>query len=57
MELAVHYNFYSKKFYEEHGWASCFECDQIFYDIDKLKKHQSTCLEILNSKKDLTREK
>ena len=29
-----------KDFYLEYGWASCFECDIIFYDLEKLFEHQ-----------------
>ena len=28
-------------FYEEHGFASCFECDKAFTDLDELNKHQA----------------
>lgn len=28
------------EFYKEYGWASCFECDEIFTDLDELYKHQ-----------------
>jgi|TARA_B100001964_G_scaffold118061_1_gene131517 hypothetical protein len=28
-------------FYEEHGFASCFECDETFTDLDELNKHQA----------------
>jgi len=27
-------------FYEKHGFASCFECDETFTDLDVLNKHQ-----------------
>ena len=34
-------NKYSDKdFYLEYGWASCFECDIIFYDLEELDEHQ-----------------
>ena len=32
--------YYDKDFWEENGWASCFECDIIFYDLEKLHEHQ-----------------
>lgn len=32
--------YYNKDFWEKHGWCSCFECDEIFTDLDKLFKHQ-----------------
>ena len=32
--------YYDKDFWEEEGWVSCFECDIIFYDLEKLYKHQ-----------------
>ena len=31
---------YEKTFYEEYGFASCFECDETFTDLDELNKHQ-----------------
>ena len=32
--------YYCKDFWEEEGWVSCFECDIIFYDLEKLYEHQ-----------------
>jgi hypothetical protein len=32
--------YYSKNFWKEHGFASCFECDETFEDLDTLHKHQ-----------------
>ena len=32
--------YYDKDFWEEYGWVSCFECDIIFYDLEKLYEHQ-----------------
>jgi len=32
--------YYCKDFWEEEGWVSCFECDKIFYDLEKLYEHQ-----------------
>jgi hypothetical protein len=29
-----------KDFYLEYGWASCFECDVVFYDLEELDEHQ-----------------
>jgi len=37
LELA---EYYDKDFWEEEGWVSCFECDIIFYDLEKLYEHQ-----------------
>ena len=34
--------YYCKDFWEEEGWVSCFECDIIFYDLEKLFEHQNT---------------
>ena len=31
---------FDKDFWEEEGWVSCFECDIIFYDLEKLYEHQ-----------------
>ena len=31
---------YDKDFWEENGWVSCFECDIIFTDLEKLFEHQ-----------------
>ena len=31
---------YDKDFWEKYGWASCFECDKIFTDLEELFKHQ-----------------
>ena len=33
-------NDYDKDFWKENGWVSCFECDKIFTDLNKLAKHQ-----------------
>ena len=33
--------YYDKDFWEENGWVSCFECDIIFYDLEKLFEHQN----------------
>ena len=27
-------------FFEEQGWASCFECDEIFFSLEKLIEHE-----------------
>ena len=27
-------------FYKKYGFASCFECDEIFTNLDELAKHQ-----------------
>jgi hypothetical protein len=32
-------------FYEKHGFNSCFECDEIFTDVEELKEHESKHLE------------
>ena len=37
LELA---RYYCKDFWEEEGGVSCFECDIIFYDLEKLYEHQ-----------------
>ena len=31
---------YDNDFYESYGWASCYECDEIFTDLTELEKHQ-----------------
>ena len=31
---------YDKEFYNKYGWVSCFECDKIFTDLNKLTEHQ-----------------
>jgi len=41
LELA---GYYDKDFWKEHGFASCFECDEIFEDLEKLFEHQLTHL-------------
>ena len=33
-------NYYDKDFWEKYGWVSCFECDKIFEDLEKLFEHQ-----------------
>ena len=37
LELA---KYYDKDFWEENGWVSCFECDIIFTNLEKLYEHQ-----------------
>jgi hypothetical protein len=32
--------YYSKDFWKEYGWVSCFECDEIFDDLEKLHECQ-----------------
>jgi len=32
--------YYCKYFWEKEGWVSCFECDIIFTDLEKLFEHQ-----------------
>jgi hypothetical protein len=31
---------YDKNFYKKYGFASCFECDETFTDLDELAEHQ-----------------
>ena len=33
-------NDYDIDFYKKYGFASCFECDETFVDLDELNKHQ-----------------
>ena len=33
--------FYNVKFWKKNGWCSCFECDIIFTDLEKLFEHQN----------------
>jgi len=28
--------YYDKDFWEKYGWISCFECDEIFEDLEEL---------------------
>ena len=32
--------YYDKDFWEKNEWVSCFECDIIFTDLEKLFEHQ-----------------
>ena len=32
--------YYEESFWKENGWASCFECDEIFEDLEELFEHQ-----------------
>jgi hypothetical protein len=43
--------YYDKEFLEENGWVSCFECDIIFEDLEKLYEHQDLHLEEEKQKK------
>ena len=36
--------YYEERFWKENGWASCFECDEIFEDLEQLFEHQDTHL-------------
>ena len=36
--------YYEKSFWKEYGWASCFECDKIFEDLEKLFEHRENHL-------------
>ena len=31
---------YDEEFYSKYGWASCFECDVVFYNLEELDEHQ-----------------
>jgi len=31
---------YDEEFYSKYGWASCFECDEVFYNLEELDEHQ-----------------
>lgn len=31
-------------YYNRMGWASCPECDKIFYDMQELKEHADVCV-------------
>ena len=31
---------YDRNFYKKYGFASCFECDETFTNLDELAKHQ-----------------
>ena len=33
--------YYDKDFFKRFGFASCFECDKIFTDLDELAEHQA----------------
>ena len=33
-------NFYYEEFWKEYAWCSCYECDEVFYDLEKLFEHQ-----------------
>ena len=37
------HQFYDEEFFRKYGWCSCYECDEIYYDIDKLIEHQERC--------------
>ena len=37
--------YYDKEFWDENGWVSCFECDIIFENLEKLYEHQDLHLE------------
>jgi len=43
--------YHDKEFWEENGWVSCFECDIIFENLEKLYEHQDLHLEEENQKK------
>jgi hypothetical protein len=30
-----------ENFYKKYGFASCFECDETFTDLDELAEHQA----------------
>ena len=34
------HHYYDEDFFKKWGWISCYECDTIFYDIEKLIEHQ-----------------
>jgi|TARA_R110000765_G_scaffold31124_1_gene72900 hypothetical protein len=43
--------YYDKEFWKKYGWVSCFECDIIFENLEKLFEHQELHAEEENQKK------
>ena len=37
------HHYYDEDFFKKYGWVSCCECDEVFYDIDKLIEHEKMC--------------
>ncbi|SVE25125.1 uncharacterized protein METZ01_LOCUS477979 [marine metagenome] len=35
--------YYDEEFFKKYGWVSCYECDKIFFSINKLTEHQKEC--------------
>jgi len=33
--------YYDEDFFKQFGFASCFECDETFTDLDELAEHQA----------------
>jgi len=45
--------YYDKEFWKKYGWASCFECDIGFIDLEKLFEHQQLHIEEEQPLKDI----
>ena len=41
--------YYDEEFFLEHGYVSCYECDETFTDISILELHQQNHLDLENS--------
>ena len=41
--------YYDEEFFLEHGYVSCYECDETFTDISILELHQQKHLDLENS--------
>jgi len=41
--MGENHHYYDEDFFKKYGWVSCYECDTIFYDIEKLIEHQEEC--------------
>ena len=41
--MKENHHYYDEDFFKKYGWVSCCECDEVFYDIDKLIKHEKMC--------------
>ena len=33
-------SFFNEEFFNKYGFVSCYECDEVFYNLDKLYEHQ-----------------
>jgi len=45
--MKENHHYYDEDFFKIWGWISCYECDKIFYNVEKLIEHQKECDKVI----------